>query len=45
MKMVEELIRPELLVFIPVLTFLKLGLKNRRCLPSSGHHWCWVPPG
>lgn len=38
MEMVEELIRPELLVLIPVLVFLKLGLKKSAAFADR-----WIP--
>ena len=38
MELIEELIRPELLVLIPVLVFLKLGLKKSAVFEDR-----WIP--
>ena len=38
MELIEELIRPELLVLIPVLVFLKLGLKKSAAFADR-----WIP--
>lgn len=38
MELIEELIRPELLVLIPVLIFLKLGLKKMAAFADR-----WIP--
>ena len=38
MEMMEELIRPELLVLIPVLCFLKLGLRKSAAFADR-----WIP--